>query len=104
MRDKYLSASRIKTLETCSWVYWCRYHLGLPDTPNDGALRGTICHLVFELLLKPRHRKHFDDMMKANSMEGSAVVTRLVKKFLIKNVCAPYLILFEFTSRGAVIL
>ncbi|MAF24968.1 hypothetical protein CL634_05270 [bacterium] len=85
MRDKYLSASRIKTLETCSWIYWSRYHLGLPDTPNDGALRGTICHLIFELLLKPRHKKYFDAMMKANAMEGSPTVVRLVKKFLNKN-------------------
>ncbi len=85
MKEKYLSASRIKTLETCSWTYWCRYHLGLPDTPNDGALRGSICHLIFELLLKPRHKKHFDMMMKTSTMEGSPAIVRMVKSYLKKH-------------------
>ncbi|MBC8395270.1 MAG: PD-(D/E)XK nuclease family protein [Bacteroidetes bacterium] len=85
MKEKYLSASRIKTLETCSWVYWCRYHMGLPDTPNDGALRGSICHLIFELLLKPRHKKHFDAMMKTSTMEGSPAIVRMVNSYLKKH-------------------
>jgi len=36
---KILSASRIKTLETCSWVYWNNYHAKIPQTQNDGSLR-----------------------------------------------------------------
>jgi hypothetical protein len=51
---KTLSASRIKTLETCSWVYWLNYHAKVPQSQNDGALRGTICHTIFELLLNKR--------------------------------------------------
>ena len=42
-----LSASRIKTAQSCSWLYWCKYKLKLPDTSNDGARRGSICHLIF---------------------------------------------------------
>jgi len=45
-----LSASRIKTVEGCSWLYWCKYKLKLPDASNDGAKRGSICHLIFEHL------------------------------------------------------
>ena len=45
-----LSASRIKTAQSCSWLYWFKYILKAPDKSNDGAKRGTICHLVFELL------------------------------------------------------
>ena len=82
---KYLSASRIKTLEGCSWVYWAKYHLNLPDKTNSGAERGTLCHLIFELLLKPRHKKHFDGIMKSESITGSPAVTKLaidhMKKF-----------------------
>ena len=48
--NKPLSASRIKTLQTCSWQYWCKYHLKLPDKSNHGSLRGTICHAIFENL------------------------------------------------------
>lgn len=81
---KVLSASRIKTLETCSWVYWNNYHAKIPQTQNDGALRGTICHTVFELLLNPRHKHHYDKIIKSNSISGSKPITRLVKKLKSK--------------------
>lgn len=81
---KVLSASRIKTLETCSWVYWNNYHAKIPQTQNDGALRGTICHTIFELLLNPRHKHHYDKIIKSNSINGSKAITSLVKKLKAK--------------------
>jgi hypothetical protein len=62
-KDKVkLSASKIKTIDGCSWLYYSKYILKLPDTPNSGASRGTICHLIFELLLNKRHKKYFKDL------------------------------------------
>jgi len=81
---KVLSASRIKTLETCSWVYWNNYHTKVPQTQNDGALRGTICHTVFEFLLNPKHKKHYNKIIKQNSITGSKAMERLVKKLKTK--------------------
>ena len=81
---KILSASRIKTLETCSWVYWNNYHAKIPQKQNDGSLRGTICHTIFELLLNPRHKHHYDEIIKNNSINGSKAITRLVKKLKAK--------------------
>jgi len=83
-KDLILSASRIKTLETCSWIYWCNYHLKLPDKSNDGASRGTVCHLVFELLLNPRHKEHFVKIDKRASIKGSPAIDRLVIKHMKK--------------------
>ena len=83
--NKILSASRIKTLETCSWVYWNNYHDKVPQTQNDGALRGTICHTIFELLLNPKHKKHYKIIIKNNSINGSPAVKRLVKKLKAKS-------------------
>lgn len=80
---KYLSASRIKTLENCSWLYWSRYHASLPDRSNDGARRGSICHLLLELLQKPRHKHHFDTVVKANDLEASPALIRLINKRMI---------------------
>ncbi len=77
---RILSASRVKTLETCSWSYWSSYHLKLPQKPNAGAQRGTICHLVFELLLNKRHTKHYTQMMKRGSL--TPAIQRLVTKHL----------------------
>ena len=61
-----LSASKIKTLDTCSWLFYSKYNLKTPDIGNDGAYRGTIVHLVFELLLKPKHKaKYFNKLKKS---------------------------------------
>ena len=79
-----LSASRIKTLQTCSWIYYSRYHLKLPDKSNDGASRGTVCHAVFECLGNPRHKHHYDDIMKADDIGGSTVVERMVETYAKK--------------------
>jgi hypothetical protein len=82
--DKTLSASRIKTLETCSWVYWNNYHTKVPQSQNDGALRGTICHTVFELLLNKRHLENYKRIIKKNAIDGDKGVNALVKKLAKK--------------------
>ena len=84
IKEKLLSASRLKTLETCSWAYWCNYHLKLPQKQNEGASRGTVCHLVFEMLIKKKHKKHFDKISKHDSIDGSPAVVRLIMKHLRK--------------------
>ena len=84
-KGKYISASRMKTLETCSWLYWGKYHLNLPDKTNDGAIRGSICHLIFELLLNEKHKHHYDEVISSNDLEASPSIIRLVKKHLTKQ-------------------
>lgn len=83
-QNKTLSASRIKTLETCSWTYWLNYHLKIPQRSNDGSDRGTICHTIFELLLNKRHLKNYKRIIKKNSIDGDKGVARLVKKLSAK--------------------
>tara|TARA_Y100000592_G_C5482355_1_gene326454 strand:+ start:22336 stop:23424 length:1089 start_codon:yes stop_codon:yes gene_type:complete len=73
-----LSASRIKTLQTCSWIYWAKYKLKVPDKSNDGASRGTICHLIFELFGEKRHKHHYSAIVKAGTVKASAAVYRLI--------------------------
>lgn len=76
--ESALSASRIKTLQQCSWKYWCNYKLKLPDKSNDGASRGWICHLIFELLGEERHKKHYDLITKEGSIFSSKAISKLV--------------------------
>lgn len=83
--NKILSASRVKTLDTCSWTYWCNYHLKMPQKANSGALRGSLCHLVFELLLKPKHQHYYKKILKYNSIDGGPAVKRLVIKHLTRD-------------------
>ena len=73
-----LSASRIKTAKDCSWIYWCKYKLKMPDRSNDGASRGSVCHLVFECLGNPRHHHHYKKILKGGTVWASKAVGRLV--------------------------
>ena len=82
VKEKVLSASRVKSQATCSWSYWCNYHLKLPQKQNEGALRGTVCHLVFEMLVKKKHKKHFNKINKGGTIKKSPAVHRMVMKHL----------------------
>lgn len=82
---KKLSASRIKTLQSCSWTYWANYVLKLPQATNSGALRGSTCHSIFELLLMPKRKKYQKSIVKAKSLEACSSVKRLVKIYLKKQ-------------------
>ena len=80
MLKETLSASKIKTLKSCSWLYWCKYHLKLPDKTNDGAQKGEIVHLIFECLGIDRHLKHYNLILKKKNAFASQAVKRLILK------------------------
>jgi hypothetical protein len=84
-KERMLSASRIGTLEKCTWSYWCGYHLKVPQNTHPAASRGTICHLVLEVLLKKRHKKHFNLLIKSETIKSSPAVDRLIIKHLKKR-------------------
>lgn len=73
-----LSASRIKTAQSCSWLYWAKYKLKLPDKGNDGSSRGTVCHEVFELLGDKKYRKDFDKIIEKQDIFASKKIKDLV--------------------------
>jgi len=80
-----LSASRIKTLEKCSWSYWCNYILKLPDTPNDGSSRGDVVHLVLEVLSHPRRKKYVEKILEAGDIFCIKSIKSLTLKRARKN-------------------
>lgn len=73
-----LSASRIKTVQSCSWLYWAKYKLKLPDRGNDGSSRGTVCHEVFEFLGDKKNKKDFDKIIQKQDIFASKKVKDLV--------------------------
>jgi len=79
-KKKYVSASTMKTLEQCSYLHWTKKHLMLPDTNNDGARRGTICHALLEYLQNEKHRENYDRIIKANDIDGDAACLRLTRR------------------------
>lgn len=84
-----LSASRIKTLQGCSWTYWCDYILKLPDKSNAGAIMGSCCHNIFECLGNPRHKHHYMAILEEGSIKASPSIVRYVLTFLRKNGIDP---------------
>ena len=80
-----ISASRLKVCKDCSWLYWSKYHLKLPDTTNKGALSGTCCHTVFECLLNPRHReKHAAILTVPATIKNCPAIDRYVRTYCQK--------------------
>lgn len=75
-----LSASRIKTLQSCSWMYYAKYVLGVPDKSNDGASRGTVCHLIFEVLGDRRRKKTYDKIIKKQDPFAVKSIEKLIFK------------------------
>lgn len=75
-----LSASKIKTLKSCSWQYWCKYVLKLPDKTNSGALIGDTVHIILECLGSSRHKKHYDKVIAKKNIFASKAIKRLVYK------------------------
>jgi len=75
-----LSASKIKTAQSCSFKYWASYCLKLPDSKNDGSSRGSVCHTIFEILGNPRHKKHYNKIIKNDDLFASKAIERLTKK------------------------
>ena len=80
-----LSASRIKTAQSCSWLYWCKYKLKLPDKSNDGARRGSICHLVFEVLGAKGRKKYYNKILKSQDVFSVPSIKRLILKHAVRE-------------------
>lgn len=80
--DLILSASRIKTFQSCSWKFWCEYKANIPKEGNDGIRRGNVCHDVLELILAKNRRKIADLIVKKNSISAYKPIHLLVKKYL----------------------
>lgn len=85
MPEHILSASRIKTFESCSWKYWCGYVLKMPKLKNDGNVRGTACHLALEVLLNPRHKRYIKKIVKAGTIKAVPSVEKLVEKSIRRD-------------------
>lgn len=79
-----LSASKIKTLDTCSFLYHCQYVLKLPRVSNTGANLGTITHSVLEFLQNERHKKHLIKINENNTCKSSPAICRYIKFWLKK--------------------
>ena len=85
MSKVVLSGSKLSTYSKCSWVYYVTYELGIRGGDNDGSRRGSVCHIIFQVLLNKRHKKYVDQILAENTIKNCIPILKLVKKINKKN-------------------
>lgn len=74
-----ISASKLQTLQKCSYLYYCRYGpWKLPQQTNDGARRGQVVHSLYECLLKPKRKKYYKQIIEHKSILGIPIIERFI--------------------------
>lgn len=85
-----LSASRIKTLQSCSWEFWANYYLKVPSGDNSGSIMGSNTHNVFEFLGKPNRRKYFDRLIETQRLDSVPSIYKYCLLFLRSKGLDPF--------------
>lgn len=86
MSEMFLSASTVKELEKCTWKYWCKKHICLPDKGNSGSSRGTICHAILEFLLQDRRQEYVDLILSTGDVKSVKSIDRLIDKYIKDDI------------------
>src|SRR5690348_649115 len=84
MEKVNLSASKIKKLSECSWLFWAIYFLRVPDESGLAASRGSLCHTIFEVLLNKRHKSHYENIIKQGNASSDPAIWKLILKLAKK--------------------
>ena len=80
MSEIIISASKLKTVQSCSYKYYANYVLKLPQEGNLGSTIGGKAHIVLECLLKERSKKTVAWCIEHNTL--TPAIYRLIKKQL----------------------
>jgi ATP-dependent helicase/DNAse subunit B len=84
-----LSASRIKTLENCSFLYYCNYILRIPQSTNLGATKGSVVHEVFETLLDSKYKEDYDIIVEAGTTKASQFIYNKIVELMLEEKMDP---------------
>lgn len=77
-----LSPSKIKTFESCSWLYHQKYSAkDFPNPSNDGASRGSVTHYVLECLAR-KSKKNREDYVSRIRAAGDPFVIPSVERLI----------------------
>ena len=77
-----LSPTSLQLLQQCSWKWYCKNILRIPEKINSGALRGSIVHLLLSRLSDKRHKGLVKKILKAKDCYSIPAV----KRFLYKQI------------------
>lgn len=85
-----LSYSKLSTLEACSFKYFVNYVLKIRGPGNWGSTRGSISHLVFNVLLQEKRKNYVKTILAAKNIEAVPSIFRYVKKHIDKTGLSEY--------------
>lgn len=82
-----LSPSKLKTWDTCSYLFALRYSKLIndgtfPNSSNSGASRGSVCHYVLECLANAKKKNRRDYVSKIASSSDPFVVPSVKRMIL----------------------
>lgn len=84
-----LSPSRIDTYFKCSYLYYLKYILKIPDEQTAAMARGSFMHAILEYLLRQDRRGRVERIIQKNDLCSDPAVARLVrvlaKKYKVWN-------------------
>lgn len=69
----------MSTLKQCSWLYYCKYILNLPNSSNDGSSRGSVTHKILECLQRKSKRSITNNCARGDLLERIAAYPFSVK-------------------------
>lgn len=85
MNNIRISASRLTNFFKCSFLFYCKDVLGLPEGPtHPRTIIGSLFHVIVENLKNPRHRHHYDIIKKTHDINNSKSLIRLINRWKYK--------------------
>lgn len=79
-----LSSSKLELLENCSWSFYARYFLKIPQKGNSGSLRGTCVHSVLDFLAKPKRVTWIKEITDVKDAYFKKSLEIYIKKYIAK--------------------
>jgi RecB family exonuclease len=80
-----LSASKIKSLDQCSYKFYLNYIKHLPETTHPKTFAGTVAHEIFEFLAQKENRAELESIKKAGfDASSSKIVVQMTKDLVEK--------------------
>lgn len=76
-----VSASRIKTMLQCSYLFYLEQFELLPQREHPRTTFGSMVHAILECLTRPRHRKSHDLILAAGSAKAAPSVARMARRW-----------------------
>ena len=80
-----LSASKIKSYSSCSYLAYLKYNCGLPSKGNTGSKLGGITHIILECLAHPKRKEKVSQAIACGRPLSLSCLHRLASKWLKKE-------------------